>query len=357
MQHALLRREADGFGPTSYAGLDDQPPFSRLFLVCGKAADVSAMTWPVAASVAMHCAVQPACRIIRGSTHGLQDAPVLAASLGKRRCCLAQTNPSRQPGQCHIEYLLGAPALLPGSEAVSTPLGRCLPQEELLVEAFQPFGRLQSVKLLRDKGGGHAVDDPSTFGSDPTRPAMFTRSFSIESSAYLSCCRHVPAAVAYVKYDRASSAAAAQEHLHETVLSDGRTKLKVMLAEAPHSRCAIAPVKSTCRAHAAAIEAPKSMTFYIIMRQHAIHVSAATSCTATYAALPSTSRDRVVPIWLATGARPAIGQASTWRWLRTLTTSRRARGSSSSSPRTRTQASYRCQPHGKSYLFREGTKS
>jgi hypothetical protein len=43
-------------------------------------------------------------------------------------------------------------------------------------------------------------------------------------------------AVAYVKYDRASSAAAAQEHLHETVLSDGRTKLKVMLAEAPHSR-------------------------------------------------------------------------------------------------------------------------
>jgi hypothetical protein len=45
-----------------------------------------------------------------------------------------------------------------------------------------------------------------------------------------------PTAVAYVKYDRASSAAAAQEHLHETVLSDGRTKLKVMLAEAPHSR-------------------------------------------------------------------------------------------------------------------------
>jgi hypothetical protein len=29
-----------------------------------------------------------------------------------------------------------------------------VPQEELLVEAFQPFGRLQSVKLLRDKGGG-----------------------------------------------------------------------------------------------------------------------------------------------------------------------------------------------------------
>jgi hypothetical protein len=41
MQHALLRREPDGFGSSAHAGLDDQPPFSRLFLVCGKAADVS----------------------------------------------------------------------------------------------------------------------------------------------------------------------------------------------------------------------------------------------------------------------------------------------------------------------------
>lgn len=66
--------------------------------------------------------------------------------------------------------------------------------EELLAEAFQQFGRVQSVKLIRDKG------------------------------------------VAYIKYDKASSAAAAQEALHEAVLNDGRTKLKVMLAEAPNAR-------------------------------------------------------------------------------------------------------------------------
>jgi len=30
---------------------------------------------------------------------------------------------------------------------------RILSQEELLVDAFQPYGRLQSVKVLRDKGG------------------------------------------------------------------------------------------------------------------------------------------------------------------------------------------------------------
>jgi hypothetical protein len=44
------------------------------------------------------------------------------------------------------------------------------------------------------------------------------------------------ATVAYVKYSRASSAAAAQEHLHDVVLSSGSFKLKVMLAQAPHSR-------------------------------------------------------------------------------------------------------------------------
>ncbi len=41
-------------------------------------------------------------------------------------------------------------------------------------------------------------------------------------------------AVAYVKYDKASSAAAAIEALHETVLNEGRgPMLKVMIAEAP----------------------------------------------------------------------------------------------------------------------------
>ncbi len=43
-------------------------------------------------------------------------------------------------------------------------------------------------------------------------------------------------AVAYVKYERASCAAAAMEALHETVLADGRTRLKVLLAEAPTAR-------------------------------------------------------------------------------------------------------------------------
>lgn len=46
-------------------------------------------------------------------------------------------------------------------------------------------------------------------------------------------------AVAYVKYERASSAAAAMESLHEAILEDGRTKLKVMLAEEPHATCAL----------------------------------------------------------------------------------------------------------------------
>ena len=43
-------------------------------------------------------------------------------------------------------------------------------------------------------------------------------------------------AVAYVKYERASCAAGAMEALHETVLGDGRTRLKVLLAEAPTAR-------------------------------------------------------------------------------------------------------------------------
>ncbi|KDD75536.1 hypothetical protein H632_c632p0, partial [Helicosporidium sp. ATCC 50920] len=43
--------------------------------------------------------------------------------------------------------------------------------------------------------------------------------------------------VAYVKYDRASSAAMAIEDLHEVTLNEGRgPRLKVMLADAPHTR-------------------------------------------------------------------------------------------------------------------------
>lgn len=44
-------------------------------------------------------------------------------------------------------------------------------------------------------------------------------------------------AVAYIKYNKASAAALAIEHLHEAVLNDGRgPTLKVMLAEAPQAR-------------------------------------------------------------------------------------------------------------------------
>lgn len=67
MQHALLRREADvGFGQSAHPGMEDQPPFSRLFLVCGKAADVSVIVCPPASSLAMHCMWQPAGCIDRG---------------------------------------------------------------------------------------------------------------------------------------------------------------------------------------------------------------------------------------------------------------------------------------------------
>lgn len=44
-------------------------------------------------------------------------------------------------------------------------------------------------------------------------------------------------AVAYVKYEKASSAALAIENLNGAVLNNGRgPKLKVMLAEAPNAR-------------------------------------------------------------------------------------------------------------------------
>lgn len=50
-------------------------------------------------------------------------------------------------------------------------------------------------------------------------------------------------AVAYVTYDKASSAALAIEGLNGAVLNDGRgPKLKVLLADAPQSRWAMAGV-------------------------------------------------------------------------------------------------------------------
>lgn len=55
--------------------------------------------------------------------------------------------------------------------------------------------------------------------------------------------RHPP--VAYVKFDKASSAALAMEHLNGAVLNDGRgPKLKVLLAEEPTQRCG--PQRGAC---------------------------------------------------------------------------------------------------------------
>ena len=43
--------------------------------------------------------------------------------------------------------------------------------------------------------------------------------------------------MAYVKYEKASSAALAVENLHEVTLNGGQgPRLKVMLAESPHAR-------------------------------------------------------------------------------------------------------------------------
>ena len=58
------------------------------------------------------------------------------------------------------------------------------------------------------------------------------------SSGVLQLNHAVTLTVAYIKFDRASSAARAIEVMHEAVLNDGRGPLlKVFLAEAPSSRC------------------------------------------------------------------------------------------------------------------------
>eukprot|EP00210_Caulerpa_lentillifera_P008383 g7995.t1 len=68
-------------------------------------------------------------------------------------------------------------------------------QEEMLKSAFDPYGNVVNVKVIRDKG------------------------------------------VAYVKFDKASNAADAMENLNGVVLNNGRgPKLKVLLAEPPNAR-------------------------------------------------------------------------------------------------------------------------
>ena len=59
-------------------------------------------------------------------------------------------------------------------------------------------------------------------------------------------CKLTTATVAYVKFDKASAAAAAMEALNGAVLNDGRgPKLKVLLAEEPTQRWAGAGVWHT----------------------------------------------------------------------------------------------------------------
>ncbi|GFR49625.1 hypothetical protein Agub_g11697 [Astrephomene gubernaculifera] len=73
-------------------------------------------------------------------------------------------------------------------------------EAETLQVAFRPFGNVQNVKVIREKG------------------------------------------VAYVKYDKASSAALAMENLNGAVLNNGRgPKLKVLLAEAPNTSRGMQP--------------------------------------------------------------------------------------------------------------------
>lgn len=82
----------------------------------------------------------------------------------------------------------------PPQSRVFVVCGRAI-ESDVLEATFQPYGTLQNVKLIKDKG------------------------------------------VAYVKYEKASSAALAIENLNGAVLNNGRgPKLKVMLAEAPTAR-------------------------------------------------------------------------------------------------------------------------
>eukprot|EP00775_Hariotina_reticulata_P001542 gene1542-1881_t len=75
-------------------------------------------------------------------------------------------------------------------------------EEDTLKAAFQPYGNVQNIKLIKEKG------------------------------------------VCYVKFDKASSAALAIEALNGAVLNNGRgPKLKVLLAEAPTPRGAQGPPK------------------------------------------------------------------------------------------------------------------
>lgn len=66
---------------------------------------------------------------------------------------------------------------------------------------------------------------------------LFCINLSVHSCKYNSLTFYLLSpAVAYINYDKASSAAMAIENLHETILNDGKGPMvKVMFAEAPKS--------------------------------------------------------------------------------------------------------------------------
>jgi len=118
-------------------------------------------------------------------------------------------------------------------------------QVELLQEAFARFGNVQNVKVVRDKGGAHSCRAPGVLlCADACTQRRVAPRCAASAHAHAAFRQLQPAerahvrAVAYVKYDKASSAAAAIESMHEAVLNDGRgPMLKVLLAEAPNVRC------------------------------------------------------------------------------------------------------------------------
>ena len=102
----------------------------------------------------------------------------------------------------------------------------------MLTAAFSPFGVVQNVKLVRDKGGIAVPLDPCWSLHHRVCFHANSRSLTFQKPWMYCAC-----AVAYIKFDKASSAARAIEVMHEAVLNEGRGPLlKVFLAEAPSSR-------------------------------------------------------------------------------------------------------------------------